>query len=298
MFWLAIRNDLITNFPKVQQDGSIIHFAFKWGFPVSFTDYYPLHLCFNNLCYFYRRQILPFHDSCFSFMSNSILPSPPPMRENRPRPTIRDMREQEYFLQRYRLPQLLPELWLRILPLCLRELSISYHLGRQVQAKTQELCVSDWSVDLSAPIFASYTTLYGRVYLQWLGNTQIPGSHLRSDARGNDSEPPLYIAVGIDHLGVRRLRIVRAGNLSKFEKEATSDGLWWKIASGELRLQIRAGVSDFKARFCFFSDLVIESHNPSHRFCFFNNTACPVVFTGAIAKYATFASSGLHALGG
>lgn len=264
---------------KVQRDaGSAIEIpSFKPSPEVDRSQYPPpgvpelapdwrVHLCFHNLCRFYRTnryQAISFHRGCLSFAPSSILPSPPARhhlhrsgRRVRPaiRPTVGEMREQEYFLQRYRLQKLPPELWLRTMPLCLRELSIAYYSGRQsmhvLQQDGHAVTPRDGSmhlvqiIDLSAPVFARYTTLYGKVYLQSLGNVQIPGSQLRSDATSNDSEPPLHVAVGFDHSGVRHLRIVRAQNLSKFEREATPVGLWWKTVSGrELRLEVQSDVS-------------------------------------------------------
>lgn len=223
----------------VQHGDAVAHFYFQGstGFHYSI---YCIHLCFTRLCEFYsmhNRQAIPFHYNCYRYAWNRVHQPYLHTTEHQYPASQNDIDLRRSFLEKtYRWLKLPVELSYAIMTLCLPVLSIS-HLARDSIDEPR-----DSYIDLLTPIYAQYTSVYGKVYLQWIGNRQAPGSKLRSDAKNIASKLPLCVDIGGDYLGIRCLRIIHAKNELGYRGKIASAGLRWKRINCERWLRVRYDV--------------------------------------------------------
>lgn len=105
---------------------------------------------------------------------------------------------------------------------------------------------SDFVIDLSRDVYATYTRLEGAMYLQSLDNApQLEGGKRIFDAGQGRIVENIYVAY--NHLGIRNIRFTLPGHdLPQLLRDCHRGGVWWTGLArkgGILRLMMRSDVS-------------------------------------------------------
>lgn len=217
-------------------------------------------MCLSNNCMFCTRPTVCFHQQCYQFRVYKVTPSFLAATQYAFTPSTNEQRHRTRYIQQALARKLSSvATWPRNLPRELWSMIASHLLPECATLTSQELVhesdnISNYTLDLTQPVYASYINIDGRYYIKSLRNSAgaksgngtclvLPAQTSLKEGRQANNQREMFIAG--DHLGIRQVVFISPDLCAQWcRAHPVVPGVWWKHISREAIPSAVAMISD------------------------------------------------------